>query len=123
MSTELILASTIFIAIALVLASVFVLTKFIGPRNENSEMKNSVYESGITTPIGTTNIRFSIKFYLVAISFLLFDVEIIFMFPWAINFKLLGWFGFIEMIMFIGLLAIGFLYALKKGALEWHSIK
>lgn len=123
MSTELILASTIFIAIALVLASVFVLTKFIGPRNENSEMKNSVYESGITTPIGTTNIRFSIKFYLVAISFLLFDVEIIFMFPWAINFKLLGWFGFIEMIMFVALLAIGFLYAWKKGALEWHSIK
>ena len=53
MSTELILASTIFIAIALVLASVFVLTKFIGPRNENSEMKNSVYESGVTNPIGS----------------------------------------------------------------------
>ena len=54
---------------------------------------------------------------------ILFDVEIIFMFPWAVNFKILGWFGFIEMILFIILLAIGFLYAWKKGALEWHSIK
>ena len=72
MSTELILASVIFVTIGLILVAVFVLTRFIGPKNENSEMKNSVYESGVTSPIGTTNIRFSVKFYLVAISFLLF---------------------------------------------------
>ncbi|MCG3700682.1 NADH-quinone oxidoreductase subunit A [Aliarcobacter butzleri] len=119
MSTELILASTIFIAIALVLASVFVLTKFIGPRNENSEMKNSVYESGITTPIGTTSIRFSIKFYLVAISFLLFDVEIIFMFPWAINVVELGYAGLFKMFVFMGLLFAGLIYIYKKKALSW----
>ena len=77
MSTELILASIIFVAIGFILVVVFVLTRFIGPKNENSEMKNTVYESGVTNPIGTTNIRFSVKFYLVAISFLLFDVEII----------------------------------------------
>lgn len=65
----------------------------------------------------------SIQFYLAALLFILFNVEIIFMFPWAINFKLLGWFGFIEMILFISLLAIRFLYAWKKEALEWHSIK
>ena len=51
------------------------------------------------------------------------DVEIIFMFPWAIDFKVLGWFGFVEMILFIVILTIGFIYAWKKGALEWHSIK
>jgi len=59
----------------------------------------------------------------VALLFLLFDVEIVFMFPWAIDFKLLGWFGFAEMMLFILLLAIGFVYAWKKGALEWHNIK
>ena len=67
--------------------------------------------------------KISTQFYLVALLFILFDVEIIFMFPWAINFKALGWFGFIEMLMFLLILAIGFLYAWKKGALEWHSIK
>ena len=90
MSTELILASMIFVTISLVLASVFVLSRFVGPKNENSEIKNTVYESGVSNPIGTTNIRFSVKFYLVAISFLLFDVEIIFMFPWAMNVAELG---------------------------------
>jgi len=60
---------------------------------------------------------------LFALLFLLFDVEIIFMFPWAVDFKVLGWFGFAEMLMFIGLLAIGFVYAWKKGALEWHNIR
>ena len=63
MSTELILASIIFVAIGFILVVVFVLTRFIGPKNENSEMKNTVYESGVTNPIGTTNIRFSVKFY------------------------------------------------------------
>ena len=65
----------------------------------------------------------SVQFYLIALLFILFDVEIIFMFPWAVDFKALGWFGLVEMILFILLLAIGFVYAWKKGALEWHSIK
>jgi NADH-quinone oxidoreductase subunit A len=65
----------------------------------------------------------SAQFYLFALLFILFDVEIIFMFPWAIDFKVLGMFGLVEMILFIVLLAIGFIYAWKKGALEWHSIK
>ena len=71
MSTELILASVIFVAIGLILVSVFALSKFVGPNNENSKIKNTVYESGVSNPVGTTNIRFSVKFYLVAISFLL----------------------------------------------------
>ena len=119
MSTELILASVIFVAIGFILAIVFVLTKFIGPRNENSEIKNSVYESGVTNPIGTTNIRFSVKFYLVAISFLLFDVEIVFMFPWALNVLELGYLGLFKMFIFMGLLFAGLIYLYKKKALSW----
>lgn len=119
MSTELVLASIIFVSIGVILAIVFVLTKFIGPRNENSKMKNSVYESGVTNPIGDTNIRFSIKFYLVAISFLLFDVEIIFMFPWAINVVELGIAGLFKMFIFMGLLFAGLIYLYKKKALSW----
>ncbi|MGA1933698.1 NADH-quinone oxidoreductase subunit A [Arcobacter sp. YIC-464] len=119
MSTELVLASVIFVAIGLILVGVFTLTKFIGPRNENTEMKNSVYESGVSNPIGNTNIRFSVKFYLIAISFLLFDVEIIFMFPWAVNVAELGATGLIKMFIFIGLLFLGLIYMYKKKALSW----
>ena len=88
---------------------------------DTEKLKLSIYECG-PLPNKQPN-RISVQFYLLALLFILFDVEIIFMFPWAIDFKLLGWFGFTEMILFIALLAIGFIYAWKKGALEWHSIK
>ena len=119
MSTELVLASVIFIAIGLILVGVFTLTKYIGPKNENAVLKNSVYESGVSNPVGNTNIRFSVKFYLIAISFLLFDVEIIFMFPWAVNVAELGVTGLIKMFIFIGLLFLGLIYMYKKKALSW----
>jgi NADH-quinone oxidoreductase subunit A len=119
MSTELILASVIFVSIGFILVGVFVLTQFIGPNNKDSKMKNTVYESGVTNPVGNTSIRFSIKFYLVAISFLLFDVEIIFMFPWAVNVLELGYAGLIKMFVFVGLLFLGLIYMYKKKALEW----
>ncbi len=90
-------------------------------RQDTQRLKLSMYECG-PLPNKQSN-SISIQFYLVALLFILFDVEIIFMFPWAIDFKLLGWFGFAEMILFIVLLTIGFVYAWKKGALEWHSIK
>jgi len=90
-------------------------------RLDTEKLKLSIYECG-PEPNKQPN-RISVQFYLIALLFILFDVEIIFMFPWAIDFKLLGWFGFAEMILFIVLLAIGFIYAWKKGALEWHSIK
>ena len=90
-------------------------------RLDTEKLKLSIYECG-PEPDKQPN-RISTQFYLIALLFILFDVEIIFMFPWAIDFKLLGWFGFVEMILFILLLAIGFIYAWKKGALEWHSIK
>ena len=90
-------------------------------RLDTEKLKTTLYECG--PEVTKQPNKISAQFYLTALLFILFDVEIIFMFPWAINFKLLGWFGFIEMILFIILLAIGFLYAWKKGALEWHSIK
>jgi len=119
MSTHLILSSVIFVTIGLVLIGVFFLTKFLGPNNKDDKLKNTVYESGISNPVGGTNIRFSIKFYLVAIGFLLFDVEIIFMFPWAVNILDLGYAGIIKMFIFIGLLFAGLIYMYKKKALSW----
>jgi len=88
---------------------------------DTEKLKLSIYECG-PQPTKQPN-KMSAQFYLFALLFILFDVEIIFMFPWAIDFKLLGWFGFVEMLLFILLLTIGFIYAWKKGALEWHSIK
>ncbi len=88
---------------------------------DTEKLKLSIYECGPEVTKQPNTI--SVQFYLIALLFILFDVEIIFMFPWAIDFKLLGWFGFVEMILFIVLLAIGFVYAWKKGALEWHSIR
>jgi NADH-quinone oxidoreductase subunit A len=90
-------------------------------RLDTERLKLSIYECGPEVTKQPNTI--SAQFYLIALLFILFDVEIIFMFPWAIDFKLLGWFGFAEMILFILLLTIGFVYAWKKGALEWHSIK
>lgn len=90
-------------------------------KRDTEKIKMSIYECGPEVTKQPNTI--SVQFYLIALLFILFDVEIIFMFPWAIDFKLLGWFGFVEMVLFILLLAIGFVYAWKKGALEWHSIK
>ena len=90
-------------------------------RLDTEKLKLSIYECGPEVTKQPNTI--SVQFYLIALLFILFDVEIIFMFPWAIDFKLLGWFGFVEMILFILLLTIGFVYAWKKGALEWHTIR
>ncbi|MEF3192224.1 MAG: NAD(P)H-quinone oxidoreductase subunit 3 [Campylobacterales bacterium] len=85
------------------------------------KLKLSIYECGPETSLQPN--RISAQFYLIALLFILFDVEIIFMFPWAVDFKILSWFGFIEMMAFLFFLTVGFAYAWKKGALEWHSIK
>ena len=119
MSAELMLASAIFIAIGVILAVVFMLTKFIGPQNKDSVLKNNVYESGVTNPVGTTNNRISVQFYMDAISFLLYDVEVIFLLPWAVNVVDLGVAGLFKMFIFMGLLFIGLIYIYKKKALSW----
>ena len=101
-----------------------VLSRFVSrklARQDTEKIKSTLYECGPEVTKQPNSI--SAQFYLMALLFILFDVEIVFMFPWAIDFIYLGWFGFIEMILFILLLSIGFIYAWKKGALEWHSIK
>jgi NADH-quinone oxidoreductase subunit A len=80
--------------------------------------KRSPYECGVE-PTGDARERFSVRFYVIAILFVIFDVETIFLFPWAVIYGRLALFGFIEMMIFIGILIIGFFYVWKKGALEW----
>ena len=94
------------------------INRLLGPRRPTSE-KLSTYESGME-PIRTARERFTVRFYLVAILFILFDVEIVFMYPWAVNFMSLGWFGFVEMLIFVVILLIGYYYVIKKGALQWQ---
>ena len=92
--------------------------RWLGPRRP-SEEKLSTYESGME-PVKTARERFSVKFYLVAMLFIIFDIEIVFMYPWAVQFRELGYAGFIEMLVFIAILLVGYLYVIKKGALEWR---
>ena len=89
-----------------------------GPK-KNSAAKSMPYESGMT-PIGEGTRRMPVRFYLVAVLFILFDIEVIFFLPWAITFRQLGIFGLIEMVIFIVILLVGYVYAWKKGALEWE---
>src|SRR5689334_8610958 len=93
------------------------LSKWIGPRKPTRE-KLSVYESGMAL-IGTTRARVSVKYYIVAMLFIVFDIEILFLYPWAVTFDKIGAFALGEMFLFIGLLFIGYIYVVKKGALEW----
>lgn len=95
-----------------------VVTHLVGPKRKTSD-KLIPFESGIES-IGNARQPFSIKYFLVAILFVLFDVEVIFMYPWAVNFKEFGWSGVIEMFIFMGTLLAGFIYILKKGALDWE---
>jgi NADH-quinone oxidoreductase subunit A len=82
--------------------------------------KLSTYECG-ETPIGDTRIRFNIRFYVVALIFLIFDVEVVFLFPWATVFEDLGWFAFIEMMVFLTILFVGYAYVWRKGDLDWDK--
>ena len=94
-------------------------THLLGPKR-NTKTKLETFECGIESQ-ENARIPFNIKYFLVAILFVLFDVEVIFMYPWAVNFKELGTLGFVEMIVFIALLLVGFFYIIKKGALKWED--
>src|SRR5215212_9150915 len=89
-----------------------------GPRKP-SAAKAMPYESGMT-PYGEGMRRMPVRFYLIAVLFILFDIEVVFFLPWAITFRQLGLFGLVEMIVFIVILLVGYVYAWKKGALEWE---
>ncbi|KAB0672039.1 NADH-quinone oxidoreductase subunit A [Oryzomonas sagensis] len=95
-----------------------VLSSLIGQKKP-SPVKLAPYESGCV-PVGTARERFSIKFYLIAMLFILFDIEAVFLYPWAILYKKLGVFGLVEMGTFIVILFVGYIYVWKKGALEWE---
>lgn len=120
MSLELILASCVITILVVAIPTLFILSGKLGPNAQEGRTKNLPYESGITNPIGGCDSRFSVKFYLVAILFVLFDVEIIFMFPWAVNVRELGFFGLGEMFTFMGLLLAGLIYVYRIGALKWQ---
>jgi NADH-quinone oxidoreductase subunit A len=80
--------------------------------------KNATYECG-ETPVGDTRIRFNIRFYVIALIFVIFDVEVVFLFPWALVYGALGWFAFFEMLAFLAILLVGYAYVWKKGDLDW----
>ena len=101
----------------LVAAGTLVLFYLIRPKNP-FKTKLMPYECGIT-PFDSARGRYTIRFYIVAILFVVFDVETIFLFPWAVQFKLLGVFGLMEMMIFLGILIVGYIWIWKKGALEW----
>jgi len=111
------------IALMIVLATLVALIaigmgNLFGPRKK-SAVKSMPYESGMP-PIGEGTRRMPVRFYLIAVLFILFDIEVIFFLPWGIVFRQLGWFGLIEMFIFIVILLVVYVYAWKKGALEWE---
>ena len=110
------------ILILLIIAAGFAITNvgisaILGTRKPSPE-KLSPYECGID-PVGSARERFSVKFYLIAMLFVIFDIEVVFLYPWAVAFKSLKLFGFIEMLIFISVLFAGYIYIWKKGALDW----
>ncbi len=96
-----------------------VISRFLGPRNPTPE-KEAAYECGMP-PVGDAHERQSVKFYLVAMIFLLFDIEVAFVYPWAMALRDLGWTGFGQVVVFMGLLLFGYVYVWRKGALDWGS--
>lgn len=119
MSTELILSAAALIGLAALVPCLMIATVVFGPKSKG-KIKNEVYESGIGQVIGGVDQKFSVKFYLLAILFLIFDIEAVFMYPWAVSVRELGWFGFVEMVVFMLLLLTGLIYILKKGVLNWR---
>ena len=100
-------------------ATIMIVTHLLGPKRKTAE-KLENFASGIESH-GNARQPLAIKYFLVAILFVLFDVEVIFFYPYAVNFKSLGWAGFIEVLLFIGFFLVGFIYIWKKGALNWED--
>ena len=99
-------------------AAGMLLISHLYPRQRPTTIKRMPYESGMP-PLGGTRDRFSVRFYLVAMLFIVFDIETVFMIPWAVAFRQLGLLGLVEMSIFVLILLVGYVYAWKRGALEW----
>ncbi len=108
----------LFLFAGIIVVSMLLIAQKLGPK-KFSPVKGEPFESG-NPPKGDARIRFSVKFYLVAMLFLIFDIEVVFLYPWAILFRRLGVFGLVEMGIFLTILIIGFIYVWKRGALEWE---
>jgi NADH-quinone oxidoreductase subunit A len=110
----------LYLLVAMALAGlILLLSKFVG-QQKPTRAKLEAYECGVP-PAGDARGPFSVKFYLVAMVFILFDVEAIFLYPWAYVFRDLRWFGFAEMMLYIAVLLVGYIYLWKKGALDWNG--
>jgi NADH-quinone oxidoreductase subunit A len=109
----------IFIGVAMVMGAAILLAgRVLGPHRPDSA-KNSPYECGFE-PFEDARLKFDVRYYLVAILFIIFDLEIAFLFPWAVALGDIGLFGFLSMMLFLAILVVGFIYEWKKGALEWE---
>lgn len=111
------------LAVALLLAGglayvIVLVTSVTGPKRMNA-VKAASFEAG-SESVGSARGRFAVKFYVVALLFIIFDVETVFLYPWAVNFLELGWFGYAEMVVFALTLVVGLAYVWKKGALDWE---
>ena len=106
------------ILIAAGLATVLIGASTLLGKRARSPLKDTPYESGMA-PVGSARERFSVKFYLVGMIFILFDIEAVFLYPWAVVYRQLGLFGFFEMLIFVLLVLVGYFYVWKKGALDW----
>jgi NADH-quinone oxidoreductase subunit A len=109
----------IFLGVAVAIATIMAFAPMLVNRNKPDVEKLSQYECGFE-PFGDARGKFDVRFYLVAILFIIFDLEVAFLFPWAITLGEIGMFGFWSMMVFLGILTIGFIYEWKKGALEWE---
>ena len=109
----------IFLGLAIVLAAIMGLVPFVLAKQKPDPEKLSTYECGFE-PFSDSRKQFDVRFYLVAILFIIFDLEVAFLFPWAISLGEIGLFGFWSMMVFLGVLTVGFIYEWKKGALEWE---
>jgi NADH-quinone oxidoreductase subunit A len=108
----------IFIGVSLFIGIALLVAPFLVAYSNPDTEKLSAYECGFNA-FDDARMKFDVRFYLVAILFIIFDLEVAFLFPWAITFGGLGWFGFVSMMIFLGVLTVGFVYEWKKGALEW----
>ena len=108
----------IFLGIAMVIGVALLVAPFLVAYRQPDPEKLSAYECGFNA-FDDARMKFDIRFYLVSILFIIFDLEVAFLFPWAVSFGEIGWFGFLSMMLFLGVLTIGFIYEWKKGALEW----
>jgi NADH-quinone oxidoreductase subunit A len=110
--------AVVLVLTGLVVGTMVTINRLIGPSRVRTAIKGEPFECG-NPPSGTAWARYSVRFYLTAILFLVFDVEVVFLYPWAVELRQLGMFGFVEVLVYIGILAVGLIYAWQRGALDW----